>query len=80
MAVTFDKLIAGQYKAMELDTSRYSLEKIYDVKNGTIHQSSVIFSLTALEKREGRATFVNDNYEQQDFSDTQMVINSLKKQ
>ena len=58
---------------------RYSLEKISGVQNGSINGETVVFSLTSTSVTEGSATFTNDNYEQQNYSDSALVINSLKK-
>ena len=79
ISVLFDKLIAGTYTASEMETGRYSLEKISGVQNGSINGETVVFSLTSTSVTEGSATFTNDNYEQQNYSDSALVINSLKK-
>ena len=62
-----------------METGRYSLEKISGVQNGSINGETVVFSLTSTSVTEGSATFTNDNYEQQNYSDSALVINSLKK-
>lgn len=79
LTVAFDDLIAGNYIASELETSRYSLETITNIKNGTLNGDTVVFNLTTTTVTEGSATFVNDNYEQQNYSDSAKVINELKK-
>lgn len=79
ITVVFDDLIAGTYDACELLTARYSLEQITGVKNGTVSGEKVTFKLTTTDISEGTAVFINDNYEAQDYSDTQIVINELKR-
>ena len=40
---------------------------------------TVKFTLSTSDQMEGKARFTNDNYEQQNFSDSAKVINVLKK-
>ena len=79
LTVEFDELIAGTYKAYELETSRYTLESITHLKNGVKMNDTVKFTLSTSDQMEGKARFTNDNYEQQNFSDSAKVINVLIK-
>lgn len=75
--VEFDELIAGDYIVSELETSRYKLEFVSQIENGTQINDTVKFSLTTTGSMEGSAVFINDNYEQQNFSDSAKIINVL---
>ena len=75
--VEFDELIAGDYIVSELETSRYKLESVSHIENGTQINDTVKFSLTTTGSMEGSAMFINDNYEQQNFSDSAKMINVL---
>ena len=78
ITVEFDDLIAGTYIAKEMETSRYLLESISNIHNGIRIGNEVKFILTTTGNMDGEATFTNDNYEQQDYSDTSKIINELK--
>ncbi len=79
MEVVFDSLIAGEYRAGEMSVSRYRLENITDIENGVREDDEVLFDLKNTDHTEGRAVFINRNYEQRNYSDTQKVINRLEQ-
>ena len=79
MEVVFDSLIAGEYRAGEMSVSRYRLENITDTENGVREDDEVLFDLKNTDHTEGRAVFINRNYEQRNYSDTQKVINRLEQ-
>lgn len=76
-SVVFEHLEPGEYIASEMVTSRYQLKNIVNITNGVRQGEKVRFSMTSSTNTEGFATFVNENYEQQDYSDAQKVINHL---
>lgn len=76
-SAVFENLEPGDYIASEMVTSRYQLEDIVDITNGVRQDDKIRFSMTSSTNTEGFATFVNENYEQQDYSDAQKVINHL---
>ena len=80
LTITFDDLPAGTYVAYELTTSRYTLEKITNIVNGVLNESKVEFTLDTVKSMEGEAEFINDNYEQQNYSDSAKVINEIRFQ
>ena len=75
--VAFEGLSAGDYVISELETSRYTLEAISNIENGIQINDTVKFSLTTTGSMEGSAVFINNNYEQQNFSDSAKIINVL---
>ena len=75
--ITFDQLPSGDYIVSELETSRYTIEAVSNIKNGVQINDTVKFSLTTIGSMEGSAVFINDNYEQQNFSDSAKIINEL---
>ncbi len=77
MTVAFENLLIGEYTAKEMETSRYKLFEIKEIKNGILENNQVVFSLDADQANEGRAVFGNKKYEQQNYSDTSKVINEL---
>ena len=75
--ITFDQLPSGDYIVSELETSRYTIEAVSNIKNGVQINDTVKFSLTTIGSMEGSAVFINENYEQQNFSDSAKIINEL---
>ena len=76
--IIFSELLSGNYTVSEEETSRYEFNKIEDVINGVIKNNTVEFNL--IDNSEGSATYVNKNYEQQYYSDTQLLVNILKEE
>lgn len=79
MSIVFENLSAGEYILEEMSSSRYFLESISDVRNGRVKGEEVLFSITSSTSMEGSVRYINDNYEQQKYSDTSKIINELKK-
>ena len=84
--VTFTDLPQGIYEVSELDTSRYTTKQIANVVNGEVQDNKVIIDLTADNSSSGVATvptgaaeFINDNYEVQDYSHTDLRTNILSE-
>ncbi len=79
LSTTIGDLVAGTYTATEEETSRYYLSGISDAVNGEIAGDTVTFNLSSSSVHNGSAVFTNRNYEQQDFSDAQILTNILKQ-
>lgn len=79
LSTTIANILAGTYTGSEMDTSRYYLENITDPVNGTVNGKQVVFDLSTDDKLTASAVFTNRNYEQQDFSDSQILTNVLKE-
>lgn len=75
LSVTIDGLMAGQYTASELETSRYELSEIINVSGGSIGASLIAFDLNT--NAQGSAVFVNNKYENGYFSHCDMVENII---
>ena len=76
ITVVFDDLIKGTYTLSEEEVSRYSIETISDIENGTATASDVTFNLEA--STSGKATFTNKKYEFRWFSHNDFIINTIK--
>ena len=75
LSVTIEGLMAGQYTASEMETSRYALGQILGVSGGSIGASLVVFDLNT--NAQGSAVFVNSKYENGYFSHCDMVENII---
>ena len=76
IAVVFEDLIKGTYTLSEEEVSRYSIETISDVENGTASNTTVTFDLE--DNTSGKATFTNKKYEFRWFSHNDFIINAIK--
>ena len=74
-SINFAGLIAGDYKVVELTTSRYEISDVTAI-NGVVTDTEIDFDLVNNLTCSG--TYTNDKFENQDFSDTQLVTNMLK--
>ena len=74
-SVTFDNLVAGEYTAREVKTSRYVLKEISNVsKNGIVKSDNTVdFELVNTEK--GKATYENKISTWKDLSHRTVCIN-----
>lgn len=78
MSVVFEDLIRGKYTASESDVIRYKLSNIESYNMGTVNKANgtILFNMTYSEDNTtAYATFVNDKYEWQRYSDTSRVTN-----
>ena len=83
-SITISELPSDIYEVSELDTSRYDIEQITNVVNGEVQGNKAIIDLTFEESDTGTvptgaAEFINDNYEAQDFSHTDLRTNILSE-
>ena len=81
-SVVFPEMTAGMYEAREMEVSRYVLENVSNIsENGRICRdgSDWYTSFNLIDYSEGHATYVNRRYEHRNYSDSQCVINVLKK-
>ena len=84
--ITISELPNDIYEVSELDTSRYALEKITNVVNGTVQDDKAIIDLTvkdfgstSTQIPTGAVEFINKIYESQDFSHTDLKTNILSE-
>lgn len=83
-SITISELPSDIYEVSELNTSRYAIEQITNVVNGEIQGNKAIIDLTFGESDTGTvptgaAEFINDNYEAQDYSHTDLRTNILSE-
>ena len=85
-SITISELPSDIYEVSELNTSRYDIEQITNVVNGEIQGNKAIIDLTFGESDTGTVTvptgaaeFINDNYEAQDYSHTDLRTNILSE-
>ena len=83
-SITISELPSDVYEVSELDTSRYDIEQITNVVNGEVQGDKAIIDLTFGESDTGTvptgaAEFINDNYEAQDYSHTDLRTNILSE-
>ena len=85
-SITISELPSDIYEVSELDTSRYDIEQITNVVNGEVQGNKAIIDLTFGEGGTGTVTvptgaaeFINDNYEAQDYSHTDLRTNILSE-
>ena len=85
-SITISELPSDIYEVSELNTSRYAIEQITNVVNGEIQGNKAIIDLTFGEGGTGTVTvptgaaeFINDNYEAQDYSHTDLRTNILSE-
>jgi hypothetical protein len=76
-SISFTDFLPGEYTVKEEETSRYALSEITDVKHGTINDDSVEFDLVNYYK--ASATFTNEKYENQFYSDAKTIVNKILK-
>lgn len=74
--VVIGDIIAGDYVAWEIDTSRYALQEIVGLSNAEVSGETVLFDL--VNNKSAAATFVNYKYENQGYSDSENATNILK--
>ena len=86
LLVTFTELPQGIYEVSELNTSRYAIEDITNIVNGKVQDDKVIIDLTegssssgVVSIPTGAVEFINENYEAQDFSHTDLRTNILSE-
>ena len=85
-SITISELPSDIYEVSELNTSRYAIEQITNVVNGEVQGDKAIIDLTFGESDTGTVTvptgaaeFINDNYEAQDYSHTDLRTNILSE-
>ena len=66
---------AGEYTVREMKTLRYELEKISEVKNGTVEKQEVHFDLK--QNQSGNAAFFNRKVNDGQLTDTGFVRNTV---
>lgn len=80
LSTAFTNIPVGDYRLSEEEVSRYDLEKIEEesLVNGTIEGKTVRINLSA-ENAYTAATFINKKYEWNNYSDSLILNNSVKK-
>ena len=86
-SIIISELPSDIYEVSELNTSRYAIEQITNVVNGEVQGDKAIIDLTAsdpdstgvVEISTGFVEFINENYEAQDFSHTDLRTNILSE-
>lgn len=80
-SATFDNIPAGNYFLSEKDVSRYGFGGIEEnsLVNGKAVDQTVEFELSG-DNRYAAATFLNEKYEWQDYSSSEITDNMIKKQ
>ena len=74
--VTFENIISGKYVVSEIDTSRYSFEKVTEIRGSNAKGASLECDLINNRISEGEFTNKLSNYI--NFSHNDLVINSFK--
>lgn len=80
LSTVFTNIPVGDYRLSEEEVSRYDLEKIEkeSLVNGTIEGKNVSIKLSE-ENPYAAATFINKKYEWNNYSDSHILNNSVKK-